>query len=173
MNIMRRITLAVFGLSAFLMATAPVAYGQLAKATNVYVLPMAGGLDQYLALWLTQEHVLQVVTDPARADVILTSRIGQNFKDALDELYKPKPKEDEDSDSSKAGNTINDGFARPNMQPLSRSRGTVFLVERTTGDVLWSDYQEPSTGDTKDIDKSAERLVDNLKTELEKARKQD
>ncbi len=162
--------MATFGFAAFLLATAPVAYGQLAKATNVYILPMAGGMDQYLALWLTQNRVLQVVTDPARADVILTSRIGENFRDALDELYKPKPAENKDS---KDQNTITDGYARPNMQPLSRARGTVFLVERSTGDVLWSGFEEPGSGDLKDVDRSAKRLVEELQGELAKARKQD
>lgn len=168
MNTMRRFTLALFGLAVFLTASASAAYGQLAKATNVYILPMPGGMDQYLALWLTQERVLQVVTDPSRADVILTSRIGQNFQDTLDELYKPKPVE---GDDKKSQNTIDDGFSRPNMQPLSRARGTVFLVDRSTGDILWSDFEEPTTGGAKDVDKSAKRLVEDLKSQLEKARK--
>jgi hypothetical protein len=36
----------------------------------VYLLPMAGGLDQYLANRLTGDQVFRVVTDPKLADAI-------------------------------------------------------------------------------------------------------
>ena len=34
----------------------------------VYLLPMAGGLDQFLASRLASENVFRVVTDPKQAD---------------------------------------------------------------------------------------------------------
>ena len=43
---------------------------------TVYLLPMTNGFDQYLAIRLTTGVVLQVVTDPEKADAILTDRIG-------------------------------------------------------------------------------------------------
>jgi hypothetical protein len=52
----------------------------LAGVHKVYVLPMARGLDQYLANRLTTEHVFQVVTDPKTADAVLTDRIGEGFE---------------------------------------------------------------------------------------------
>ena len=48
---------------------------------TVYLLPMASGLDQYLALQLTSSGVLQVVTDPKKADAILTDGIGARLED--------------------------------------------------------------------------------------------
>src|SRR5678809_764458 len=52
------------------------AHAQVFGVKTVYLLPMAGGLDQYLALQLTSGGVLQVVTDPKKADAILTDGIG-------------------------------------------------------------------------------------------------
>src|SRR5579871_6614586 len=59
----------------------------------VYLLPMGGALDQYLAIRLTSEHVFQVVTDPKLADAVFTDRIGSAFEERLDDLYAPPPKE--------------------------------------------------------------------------------
>jgi len=45
----------------------------------VYLLPMAGGLDQYLANRLTSAGVFRVVTDPKMADAIFTDQLGAGF----------------------------------------------------------------------------------------------
>ena len=39
-------------------------------------MPMGRGLDQFIANRLTRMHVLQVVTDPAKADTIITDQRG-------------------------------------------------------------------------------------------------
>ena len=39
---------------------------------TVYIFPMAGGLDQYVAQWLTKDHVMLVVKDPKAAEVVMT-----------------------------------------------------------------------------------------------------
>ena len=93
---------------------------------TVYVLPMAGGLDQYLALELTSAGVLQVVTDPKKADAVFTDGIGARLEDSLTELYGAPI----DKDQAKADSP------QPSMRPLSRSRGIVFLVNRTSRDVV-------------------------------------
>ena len=116
--------------SAAAMAQAPAAPA-LASARNVFLTPMPGGLEQYLALHLTQASVLQVVTDSAKADVVFTDRIGDDLQAALAELEHKTPV----VQSGKAGEVE---FAKPNMRPLSKARGTVFLVGRNSGDVLWS-----------------------------------
>src|SRR6476646_9989568 len=98
------------------------AHAEVFGVKTVYVLPMAGGLDQYLALRLTSQAVLQVVTDPQKADEILTDGIGARLEDSLTELYgSPVAKEKSDKDAAP-------DFAHPAMRPLSRSRGVVFLV---------------------------------------------
>lgn len=134
-----------------------VASAQLAEAAKVYILPMAGGLDQYLAQRISQERVLTVVTDPKNADVIITDRIGEDFQQTLRMLY-----EEPTEDAGKAG----DDFTRPTMRPLSASRGTVFLVERSSGDVLWSTLEPPKSSEVKDLARAAEVIVERL----EKAR---
>ncbi len=59
---------------------------------TVYVMPMAGGLDQYIANQLTREHLLEVIADPARADAIFTDRLGESLEYKLEKLHPtPKP----------------------------------------------------------------------------------
>ena len=59
---------------------------------TVYLLPMSNGLDQYLAQQLTAGAVLQVVTDPQKADAVLTDHLGATFEQSLADLYRPSPK---------------------------------------------------------------------------------
>ena len=68
----------------------------LAGVHNVYVMPMARGLDQYLANRLTSDHVFQVVTDPKLADAVLTDRVGESFEPNSRIIFPtPKPPEPE------------------------------------------------------------------------------
>lgn len=137
------------------------AHAQVLGVKTVYVLPMAGGLDQYLALQLTSEGVLQVVTDPKKADAILSDGIGARLEDSLTELYgapadKDKPAKDE---SGKAGT---DNFTHPAMRPLSGSRGVVFLVNRTSRDVLWSTFERPKNTRPEELKHVAQKIVARL-----------
>jgi hypothetical protein len=141
---------------AVLLALALAAPAQLPEAKNVYVMPMSGGLDQHLALRLTEERVLQVVTDPTKADVLFTDRIGAGFDKAVEELYA-HPAETKGTDSSGVVS-----FNPPAMRPMSRSRGAVFLVERSTRNVVWSTFEEPRSTDPKDLYKTAQRIVSRL-----------
>src|SRR5262249_55476008 len=59
----------------------------LQQVQSVYLMPMGYGLDQYLANRLTAESVFQVVTDPKRADAVLTDNIGVGFERRLDDLF--------------------------------------------------------------------------------------
>ena len=45
---------------------------EMTDVKAVYVLPMAGGLDQYLVNRLTGSQMFRVVTDPNLADAIFT-----------------------------------------------------------------------------------------------------
>src|ERR1700728_2941452 len=96
---------------AFLAITA---FGQSAART-VYVLPMAGGLDQFLAQWLTRDHVMQVVADPKIADVVLTDRLGEAFEQKLAEIH---PKDDKKDDKKSDSATTHSAFRS------SKGRGT-------------------------------------------------
>ena len=65
------------------------AAAELAVGRTVYLMPMGHGLDQFLANRLTRMHVLQVVTDPAKADTIITDQVGAPLGGQLNDLYPP------------------------------------------------------------------------------------
>jgi hypothetical protein len=130
-----------------------------AGARQVYLMPMAGGLDQYLAAWLTREHVLRVVTDPKVADVILTDRIGEAFEQKLAGMYPPEKKADEKaSNTAGSGNT---GTAH-NSFHSSASRGTIFMVDTKSHQVVWSDHEKPVDPTDAHLNREAERIVKKL-----------
>ena len=137
------------------------AQAQVFGVKTVYVLPMAGGLDQYLALRLTSEGVLQVVTDPQKADAILTDGIGARLEQSLTELYGA-PVDKDKAPKTKSDKAGSDDFSHPAMQPLSRSRGVVFLVNRTSRDVLWSTFEQPKSTQPDELRHVAEKIVDRL-----------
>ena len=113
---------------------------------TVYLLPMSGGLDQFLALQLSSGGLLQVVTDPKKADAILTDAIGERLEDSLGELYgAPANKDSTEKDKADKDKAATSNSSRPPMRPLSSSRGLVFLVNRTSRDVLWSTYELPTS----------------------------
>src|SRR5579885_2136700 len=70
----------------------------LTGVKTVYVMPMARGLDQYLASRLTSDHVFQVVTDPKLADAVMTDRIGEAFQMRLESFF-PAPENGERADA--------------------------------------------------------------------------
>ena len=109
--------------------------GDLAGFKTVYVLPMAGGLDQFLATRLTSGAVLQVVTDPLKADVVITDRIGAAFEEHLNEIYGEKVKTDDKGSLSTT--------AKPMDITISRGRGLIFMVDRRTREVVWSTFIKP------------------------------
>jgi hypothetical protein len=114
---------------------------------------MANGLDQYLAARLAAGSVLQVVTDPHKADAIMTDHVGENFEKSLDDIFGTVP-------AAKGSSDTTPTFAR--LQGGQRSRGTYFLVERKTRDVLWSDEENPRDNTVKETRRIAARIADRL-----------
>ena len=129
---------------------------------TVYLLPMSGGLDQYLALQLTSAGVLQVVTDPKKADAIFTDAIGARLEDSLNELYGAPVDKDADKDKGQVRQGRSPTMSPSPMRPLSTSRGVVFLVNRTSRDVLWSTYERPKNTDPDELKHVAEKIVERL-----------
>jgi hypothetical protein len=125
---------------------------ELLQVKNIYILPMGGGFDQYLANQLSRKGLVQVVTNPAKADAVLADRLGKPFEQAFEELYpefKPpapvaKPKTDEEEKSSSTS------FDMKNQLPartssFGRGKGTYFLVSRSSRNVVWSVYAKPKS----------------------------
>lgn len=150
-------------LSLALLAVVPASAQSLADVKTVYLLPMSRGMDQFLAERLTSQHVLQVVTDPQRADVVLSDRIGAAFQQSLEELYAPKHTEAEKQGDGE--------YTRPVMQPLSRGKGNVFLVDRKTSQVLWSAFINFKNSDPKSLNDAADDIAGKLAKALSSANK--
>lgn len=176
----------VFALTGMGQAASAVS---LAQVKSVYLLPMSRGMDQYLANRLTRNGVLQVVTDPAKADALLTDHLGANFEASVKELYPeakpeagPAKPEDVKSEDAKPADAAKDAkdekeptpAEKPEARELkslggerppvpARNRGMVFLVKRGTGEVLWSAYNDPAIRRPKDLNRTAGRIASGLK----------
>ena len=138
------------------MSTAAASLGDI---KTVYLLPMSSGLDQYLAVQLTTGSVLQVVTDPQKADAIFTDHLGESLEQTLAELYGDKAKSG-DSAADKAKDP-NQSFVRSGMQG-QRGRGTIFLVDRKNRDVVWSNYERPKDLTPEGLKHTSEQVASKL-----------
>jgi hypothetical protein len=156
---------------------------QLQQVKRVYILAMGSGMDQFLASQLTKSGVFEVVTDPKKADAIITDRVGEPFETKLDELYPPptppkkveaaKADDEIDSDHPKSLRQINDdrlsgldltGGYRPST--MARGKGNIFIVGRASRSVLWSNYDPPKNNSSGELTKTAARVVKHLKEDL-------
>ncbi len=140
------------------------AHPELMEVKSVYLLPMTYSLDQFLAIRLTKGGVLQVVTDPNLADAILSEHIGTGLEEQLKALYGEKKTESDDKDKDKDKGTAS--FAGP-MAGGTRSKGAVFLVDRKTRSVIWSDYVRPKNSQPDELN----HVADKIAAQLEKDRK--
>lgn len=166
-----------------------LAPAELTGTHTVYLLPMGHSLDQFIANRLIRMHVLQVVADPAKADSIITDQLGMPFENRLKDLYPPPPdpqakeaakaketaaKEKTDQSSPNAfqspasilANTSNKAESAGSMGVGGRGRGTIFLVDVKSRQVLWSAFEKPKNSSPHELDHTAERVVKQLKQDL-------
>jgi len=155
----------------------------LAGVHSVYLLPMARGMDQYLANRLAGGHVFEVVTDPKLADAVFTDRLGQGFERQLED-FSPTPKSPEPAPKSPeptakpadggagsaaagfGGETVNK-LTNPGLNSsFGRARGTVFLVDAKSRQVIWSVYAPPRDFAGKELNRTASDIVSRLKRDL-------
>lgn len=186
---MRRILIFLAAGALAVAATLPPS-PELLHIKTVYILPMRLGFDQYLANQLSQSGLLHVVTDPKKADGILTDHLGEAFEARLDEINPPpKPpappaaevKATSSADTTdgesetkatkkKAKATATDATANDNP-PLrgsfSSGRGNVFLVDKTTRVVLWSTFEQLDSAQPASLTHVAEYVVKDLKHALQ------
>ncbi len=162
----------------------------LSGVRNVYVMPMARGLDQYLASRIASEGVFQVVTDPKLADAVLSDRVGEVLQTQLERVFPtPKPAE-EDEEETPARNDKSEKVEKENSSILAalhetsgkvdnpaqnssfgRSKGNIFLVEAKSRMVLWSTYEPPKSTAARDLDRNASDIVSRLKKDLTRKQK--
>jgi|SRR5579863_4546721 len=135
--------------SPILAVFATLAFAQYAGPKTVYILPMAAGLDQYVAQWLTKNHVMQVVADPRIAEVVMTDRIGEAFEQKMQQIRPNSDKKPDDAARSEFHST--------------KPRGTIFLVDAKSHQVLWSDYQKPPRSNSDaDLNHTAEEIAKKI-----------
>lgn len=191
---MHRFSAPIRAAAALAAAIVPLAFGAAAehprndaleRVTNVYILPMNNGLDQYLASHLSRLGAFTIVTDPKKADAILTDHVGESFERKMAELYPPpkppKPpaadtdsadKKDDSKSASKSAAEASreeaDRLAHENQIPMvstfGRGRGMVFLVDRS-GRVLWSFYKRPKNTQPQTLDRTALLIARRLSDE--------
>jgi hypothetical protein len=164
---------------------------QLLQVKRVYILSMGSGMDQYLANQLTNSGIFEVVTDPKKADAIVTDNVGEAFQDKLDDLYPPPapPKKEADAAKAAAGSGTSldvgdsgtssgktakkDGLAGVDFgagavrsTSFSRGKGNFFVVDRASRIVLWSVYERPKNSTPGELTKTAGRVVKHLKDDM-------
>ena len=126
----------------------------LSHVKTVYLMPMSGGLDQYLAIRLTSGGTLQVVTDPKKADAIFTDRIGTGFEKTLQDMTAP-PKNKDD------GKLASADFTQGTSQGF-RGKGSLFLVDRQSHVVVWSIYAKPKNNESEELNRLATKIADQF-----------
>jgi len=163
---------------------------QLHQVKRVYILAMGSGMDQFLANQLTKEGVFEVVTDPKKADAIVTDNVGEAFQKKLDDLYPPPPKPKTEAEATKpaadAGTSLDVGDRSSDTKParkdlldgldfsgggvrsssFGRSKGNIFVVDRNSRSVLWSVYERPKNTTPGELTKTAGKIVKQLKDDL-------
>jgi hypothetical protein len=158
-------------------APAPAMDGgdELLQIKTVYILHMSRAFDQYLATHLTRGGLLQVVTDPQKADAVVTEQLGRNFEDQMEELY-PKPKapdplpsaaEAEVAEGAPPMLDMKDPEGRP-RSTFGRGRGTIFIVHRASGNVVWSTYFRPKSPTADVLNDAARQVAEQIRDTIKK-----
>jgi hypothetical protein len=141
-------------LSLLVAALSPAA--QLKDVKSVYFYPMPGGFEQHLASRIVRDHVYQVVSDPKLADAVFTDQISDAFLYKLDHINTPpKP-------AGSAGSIKSMDAEEPHASSFSRGKGTLFLVDAKSKQVVWSIFEKPRDTLPKTLDKTAKKVVEKL-----------
>ncbi len=141
---------------------------------TVYLLPLGGGLDQFLASELTKSGVYTVTTDPQKADAVLAGSLGEGLEKKFAELYPPPPtpkpleKDDAKKDPKEKKETqmIVDTMQKVGHNSWGSGKGTIFLVDRKSKNILWSMNRQPKNSSTPEMVIQARKIVEQLKKDL-------
>jgi hypothetical protein len=140
-----------------LLLPAVLAAAELKDVKSVYLYPMVGGLDQHLANRLVKDHLFRVVTDPKLADAVFTDQIGNQFEYRLDHIKRdPVPGT---PPAATALPNVGTTDSEPHSNSFSRGRGTVFLVDAKSKQVVWSDYRSFKGTAARDLDRTAKQIA--------------
>jgi hypothetical protein len=144
-------------------APLPARAAQLKDVKSVYLYPMSGGFDQLLANRITSGHIFQVVSDPKLADAVFTDQLGAAFEYRLNHIVAPPPAPAAAPGTPQAQAAAD---SEPKVSSFSHGRGTVFLVDAKSKQVLWSAYQPPKNGSPHELDRTAKKVAGTLASNL-------
>ena len=128
---------------------------------TVYILQMADGLDQHMASRLTSSRVMWVVLDPTSADAVLTEAVDDSFWTWLARTYPPAP-------GAHATPASREPASKAEAATVPKHPGTVFLVDPRARVILWSAWGEPAKATPGELDRTAARFTNLLKTAFDK-----
>jgi hypothetical protein len=131
----------------------------LSDVKSIYVMPMGRGLDQFIANHIAAGKVFTVVIDPRLADAVLTDRVGDDFARQLDELVPAPATGEAKSDQTREGQLDNPA----SRSSFGKAKGTFFLVDTKSREVLWSTFEQPKNSDPRSLDRDASVVVGRLK----------
>ncbi len=143
---------------------------------SVYLLPMAGHLDQYLAHHIARSGLFQVVTDPKKADAIFSDHLGPALETRLDELF-PAEVTPEAAPAEPAAKQPDEAKPEVPAKPkeelvrvssFGKGKGTTFLLDGRNRIVLWSFYESPKSTSSQELDRVAGHIVERLKRDFRK-----
>jgi hypothetical protein len=141
-----------------LVAAALVPAAQLKDVKSVYFYPMPGGFEQHLASRIVRDHVYQVVSDPKLADAVFTDQISDAFLYKLDHINAPVAV----ASGSGALSTMGAAADVPHASSFSRGKGTLFLVDAKSKQVVWSIYEKPKDSLPATLNKTAKKIIEKL-----------
>ncbi len=100
---------------------------ELHQVKRVYILSMGSGMDQYLANQITNSGIFEVVTDPKKADAIVTDNVGEAFQNKLDDLYPPPAPPKKEAEAAKpaadSGTAADAGDAKATDEKPAQKNG--------------------------------------------------
>ena len=148
---------------------------ELKDIKSVYLYPMAGGLDQHLASRLTKDQVFRVVVDPKLADAVLTDQLGRQLEYRLDRIKRPIPPSvtppgvtppGAQAVATPAGQAMGmivaSNETEPNSSSFTGGKGTLFLVDSKSRQVVWSEFRPVKNRSPHELDKTAKRVAADL-----------
>lgn len=136
---------------------------QLKDVKSVYLYPMTAGFDQLLADQIVTEHIFKVVPDPKLADAVFTDELSESFLYKLDHIQTPPtPPKTSGSTSSMTPTET----AAPHSNSFTRSKGTLFLVDIKSKQVIWSAFQKPKNTSSDQLHNTAKKVVKMLGTSI-------
>ena len=163
---------------ASILLPALLAAAELKDVKAVYLYPMVGGLDQHLANALTKDHIFRVVADPKLADAIFTDQLGQQFEYRVEHIKRdsmkaaaPVAPAPPPPPAASAGQQVPAGVvttaattaeSEPHSSTFTKGKGTIFLVDAKSREVVWSDYRRPKNTSPQELEKTAKHLAMNI-----------